>query len=548
MKSIIISIILLFFFILNLNAQQTDSVLTVDNGIIKLKLDLTRGGSISYISSSGSNNNLVNIHDNGRYIQQSYYAGNAVNRQAEGQNPNWSPWKWNPIQAGDSYGNRAKTLSYWQHGDTLYTKCIPMLWDMDNMPAQAIMEQWNVVDSNVIKVHCKLTCERTDSIYAENVADEQELPSVHPISAFDNLFTYIGDAPFTDDSLAHLTIVIMSGKGWTKYVNVSEHWVAFVDSSNWGMGVFNQDCSTFSGGVAGSFGGDAYSNSTAHVSLHKTVTLNKNSVYEYNYDIIIGTIDQIRQYVYKVGYADTTTAATEWNFNTGLAGWSLAHNLSDSVSDSLVTLSITGSDPYMVSPDNLNIDASLYKYISITMKNNTDQTAAGFFWATNSSPNFSAGRSLPQIPLVPNDSVFRTYLVDLSSDTAWAGKIYEIRLDPVQGGSSGTIELKQIKLLSSITSVNVEKSTVPESFSLSQNYPNPFNPTTTIQYSIKKQGLVTLKVYNMLGQEVATIVNKEQMAGKYSVMFNATKLASGVYLYRLSEGNNSAVKKLMLLK
>ncbi|MHB8403636.1 MAG: hypothetical protein ACYDCN_16680 [Bacteroidia bacterium] len=129
-----------FIFLISLNAQQTDSVLTTDNGIIKLKLDLTRGGAISYISSSGSTVNLVNIHDEGRYIQQSYYAGRPVNRQADGQNPSWSPWAWNPIQVGDSYNNRAKILSYWQHGDTLYTKCIPMLWDMNNMPAQAIME------------------------------------------------------------------------------------------------------------------------------------------------------------------------------------------------------------------------------------------------------------------------------------------------------------------------------------------------------------------------------------------------------------------------
>jgi len=299
MKSILFTIVFIFFFLIKLSAQQTDTVLTADNGIIKVKLDLTRGGAISYISSSGSNVNLVNIYDEGRYIQQSYYAGTPVNRQAEGQNPSWSPWKWNPVQAGDSYHNRSKILSYWQHGDTLYTKCIPMQWDMDNMPAQAVMEQWNILDSNAIKVHCKLTCERTDSIYAENIADDQELPAVYPISSLDNLFTYIGNSPFTGDSLNNPTVVNLSSGFWGRYSNVSEHWMAFVDSSNWGVGVFNQDCSTFSAGVAGSYGGDSYSNSTVHVSLKKQVILNKNSVYEYHYDLIIGTVEQIRQYVYK---------------------------------------------------------------------------------------------------------------------------------------------------------------------------------------------------------------------------------------------------------
>ena len=548
MKSIIFSTFLVFFLLIKLNAQQTDSVLSADNGIVILKLDLTRGGAISYISPSGSSINLVNIHDEGRYIQQSYYAGRPVNRQSEGQNPSWSPWAWNPIQVGDSYNNRAKILSYWQHGDTLYTKCIPMQWDMDNMPAQAIMEQWNILDSNAIKVHCKLTCERTDSIYAENIADDQELPAVYPISTLDNLYTYTGNSPFTGDSLDNPAVVNLSSGFWGRYANVSEHWMAFVDQNKSGIGVFNQNCTNFLAGLAGTPGGQATDGSTSYIAPVKQVILNKNSVFEYDYYLIIGTIDQIRQYVYKVGNADTTTAATEWNFNTGLDGWSLTHSLSSTVSDSALTLSLTGSDPYMVSPDNLNLDASIYKYLSVTMKNTTDQTTAGFFWATNTSPNFSAGMSIPSIPLVPNDSVFRTYIIDLSKDSAWSGRINQIRLDPVQGGSSGTIDLKQIKLFTNITSVDEKQSTIPESFSLSQNYPNPFNPTTKIEYSINSPGLVTLKVYNMLGQEVSKLVNKEQDSGSHTVVFDASKLATGVYLYRLSSGNNSMVKKLMLLK
>ena len=300
MKSIIFSTFLVFFLLIKLNAQQTDSVLSADNGIVILKLDLTRGGAISYISPSGSSINLVNIHDEGRYIQQSYYAGTPVNRQAEGQNPSWSPWSWNPIQVGDSYNNRAKILSYWQHGDTLYTKCIPMQWDMDNMPAQAIMEQWNILDSNAIKVHCKLTCERTDSIYAENVADDQELPAVYPISTLDNLYTYTGNSPFTGDSLDNPTVVNLSSGFWGRYGNVSEHWMAFVDQNKLGIGVFNQNCTNFLAGMAGTPGGQATDGSTSYIAPVKKVVLNKNSIYEYSYYIIIGNLSQIRAKVYEL--------------------------------------------------------------------------------------------------------------------------------------------------------------------------------------------------------------------------------------------------------
>jgi hypothetical protein len=85
-------------------------------------------------------------------------------------------------------------------------------------------------------------------------------------------------------------------------------------------------------------------------------------------------------------------------------------------------------------------------------------------------------------------------------------------------------------------------------YALSQNYPNPFNPTTTINYSIKTAGEVTLKVYDMLGTEVASLVNEIKEAGNYSVEFNAVELPSGIYVYRLSTNNFVDTKKLILLK
>lgn len=89
---------------------------------------------------------------------------------------------------------------------------------------------------------------------------------------------------------------------------------------------------------------------------------------------------------------------------------------------------------------------------------------------------------------------------------------------------------------------------LPHEFSLSQNYPNPFNPTTVISYQLSAGSDVTLKVYDVLGREVATLVNQKQSAGKYSVTFDGSKLASGVYFYRLVAGSYIAVKKLVLLK
>ena len=89
---------------------------------------------------------------------------------------------------------------------------------------------------------------------------------------------------------------------------------------------------------------------------------------------------------------------------------------------------------------------------------------------------------------------------------------------------------------------------VPNKLQLEQNYPNPFNPGTQINYTLAKAGMVTLKVYNVLGQEVATLVNGYQAANTYNVSFNAFKLASGVYIYKLSSGNEVVSKKMVLTK
>ncbi|MHB1687297.1 MAG: T9SS type A sorting domain-containing protein [Ignavibacteriaceae bacterium] len=88
----------------------------------------------------------------------------------------------------------------------------------------------------------------------------------------------------------------------------------------------------------------------------------------------------------------------------------------------------------------------------------------------------------------------------------------------------------------------------PVSYSLSQNYPNPFNPSTTIKFSIQKPGLVTLKIYNILGQEVMTLVNQEMNMGSYSYSFDASRLSSGVYFYNIKSGSFVQTKKMLLLK
>jgi hypothetical protein len=100
----------------------------------------------------------------------------------------------------------------------------------------------------------------------------------------------------------------------------------------------------------------------------------------------------------------------------------------------------------------------------------------------------------------------------------------------------------------SITDINENFNIIPENFSLSQNYPNPFNPSTSIQYAISSTQFVTLKVYDVLGNEVATLVNEHKPAGMYNVQFTMNNLASGIYFYRLTAGQFVQTKKMILIK
>ena len=98
-----------------------------------------------------------------------------------------------------------------------------------------------------------------------------------------------------------------------------------------------------------------------------------------------------------------------------------------------------------------------------------------------------------------------------------------------------------------LTDVKDQKQ-IPDEFNLFQNYPNPFNPSTTIAYSVLKSGFVVLKVYNIMGKELETLVNEQKGAGNYEVKFDAGNLASGVYFYQLKSGNLVSTRKLVLLK
>jgi hypothetical protein len=161
------------------------------------------------------------------------------------------------------------------------------------------------------------------------------------------------------------------------------------------------------------------------------------------------------------------------------------------------------------------------------------------FGALTSSIAFDASGTL--YGLIDNGSG-EDYLATIDTMTA-SGSII--------AGPLSVSYLRAITMLTDTLAVSVEDrqpSTTPLEFALSQNYPNPFNPATTVEFRIQTSEFVTLKVYDLLGQEVAVLVNEVKEPGTYTVQFDAAGLAGGVYLCRLQAGDFVVTKKLLLLK
>lgn len=312
--------------------------LELDNGKLRIRMDTVQyGGAITYLSLSNQDRNIINTFDRGREIQQSYYAGQNLDRTADGQHSAWSPWPWNPIQVGDASGNSSAVIDSNITNGVAYTKTVPLLWDMNNEQAECHIEQWTSLHGDSVHVRCKLTCFRTDSIWTQVIAKHQELPAVYTIGDLSNLYTYIGSTPWQDQPL---TRIVNDGPPW-EYWTTNENWAATVDDSDWGLGVYNKNATLFAGGIHGTGSGGTSDSSTSYMTPLTTVALGKTTIYEYEYDLVVGSLDQIRNFAYmknagadldKDGDVDnsdiaifsaawqSTPSEVNWNANCDIAG------------------------------------------------------------------------------------------------------------------------------------------------------------------------------------------------------------------------------------
>lgn len=272
--------------------RPKSELLTIENKAVKIGIDRSMGASITWLSWQAHPENIINIHDPGRLLQQSYYAGKNLDRQEEGQSKHWSPWSWNPIQGGgvNSWA-RVSVFKKTREGG-LYAETIPKLWDMPDEEAAAVMRQICRFDPempNVIQVHNQLICKRKpDDRWGAAVPRHQELPACYFTRQFENFSIYLGEGKW--ESVTQAT-----GPPWGKaYPKLNA--MACFNEKGQGVGLFSPVANRhWNFGPVGTSSPSAKptDNPCVHMAPIATVRMGPQTTLEYRYWLVVGSKTEI---------------------------------------------------------------------------------------------------------------------------------------------------------------------------------------------------------------------------------------------------------------
>ncbi len=272
-------------------APRGEELLTIDNGSVKVGIDRAKGGAITWLSWPAYPKNMVNIADPGRLIQQSYYAGLRLDRQADGQSKSWSPWSWNPIQGG-GVSSWARVNTFERRADnSLYAETVPKLWDMPNEEAAALMRQWTGFEPampDVVVVRCEFIAQRENADrWGPAKLSPQEIPACYFTRNFSTIKSYLGEGQWRTESQP-------AGPPWGK-TRPPQNAMALFSPGGEGVAVYSP--SATQNWNFGPHGAGTSDQPTAgpcmHVAPIDRVLLGPKSTYRFRYWLIVGTEAQI---------------------------------------------------------------------------------------------------------------------------------------------------------------------------------------------------------------------------------------------------------------
>jgi len=249
----------------------------LDNGVIRIGVDKSRGAAIGYFALSKDKRNLLNHHDEGRFIQQSYYG------DPDGSVWSKTPWVYNPVQGGSYKGEDAKTLTFRKTGKELFAKVEPLHWANAKACPEAIMEEQITLDGAVAKIRMQLNYTGP----TQKRKAHQEMPAMFVDFALPHLMFE------RDGKLVKHAPKILGKDMRPENIKYGGNWLAYVDDNNFGIGIYTpgtEEAVTYR--AKGKPGPDG--SGCSYVAPVRTFQLTQSLEWAYEFYLTIGTLDEIR--------------------------------------------------------------------------------------------------------------------------------------------------------------------------------------------------------------------------------------------------------------
>lgn len=249
----------------------------LDNGTIRIGVDQSRGSAIGYLALSNTKRNLLNHHDEGRFIQQSYYGDPDGSKWVD------KPWVYNPVQGGSYKGEDAKTLDFKKTINSIYAQVEPLRWASAQRCPEALMQEWITLDGPIAKVRMRL--DYTGPTQKRNA--HQEMPAMFVDFDLPHLM-------FEQDGKLVKHAPIMLGKNLQpEKITYTGEWLAYVDDNHFGIGIHTPGTTNAvtyrHKGKSGPKGGGC-----SYVAPIRQFPLTNGRVVDYEFHLTIGTLDEIR--------------------------------------------------------------------------------------------------------------------------------------------------------------------------------------------------------------------------------------------------------------
>jgi hypothetical protein len=402
----------------------------LDNGEIRIGMDLALGGAVTFISSKEHPGNLINSADLGRQIQMSHYSG-PWPFEVGGKKPRkeWAGLGWNPIQTGDCYGNPSRVIEHRNRGKELYIKCIPMQWPLNNVPGDCVFETWTRLEGPVIRMRCRCSNQRAD--WTAYHPCSQELPAVYTISKLWRLMSYTGNKPFTHDTVTRITNDWRKPWPWTRFVG-SERWAALVGDDDWGLGVFKDDGGEFDGGIYGDARSvDPKDGSTAYVAPIHMENFDHNIVYEHRTEFMVGKLADIRKRFNDMA----TKTQPHWRFVNDRQHW-IVREATDQ------GFPIKGAWRIKFGANKPLLESAVQCWraedapsLDLKLAYTGQATTARVFWKRLDSNDYDGKKSC-EVDLNP-DGKFHAYHVNLASSLEYRDLIIGLAIEPIAQSRPG---------------------------------------------------------------------------------------------------------------